>query len=214
MNSVPQPSATPLATQTWNTGAARRPASTSRCHRTCALTRSSGQKLLEPGETFEIPGGGSITFEGLKEYVTVSVNRDPGRIPALIAAILAVLGVATSFMVRRRRVWVRASAAEGGRTVVEVGGLTLGNPTAEFDEIVAALRGPGDEPESGGSEGEGPEAERPEAEGSEDGPENGGPQDDGSESNGSGNGGPADDGSGEHGPDADRESGPATESKE
>ena len=173
-----------------------------------------GQKLLEPGETFEIPGGGSITFEGLKEYVTVSVNRDPGRIPALIAAILAVLGVATSFMVRRRRVWVRASAAEGGRTVVEVGGLTLGNPTAEFDEIVAALRGPGDEPESGGSEGEGPEAERPEAEGSEDGPENGGPQDDGSESNGSGNGGPADDGPGEHGPDADRESGPATESKE
>lgn len=173
-----------------------------------------GQKLLEPGETFEIPGGGSITFEGLKEYVTVSVNRDPGRIPALIAAILAVLGVATSFMVRRRRVWVRASAAEGGRTVVEVGGLTLGNPTAEFDEIVAALRGPGDEPESGGSEGEGPEAERPEAEGSGDGPENGGPQDDGSESNGSGNGGPADDGSGEHGPDADRESGPATESKE
>ncbi|RKS70819.1 cytochrome c biogenesis protein [Actinomadura pelletieri DSM 43383] len=107
-----------------------------------------GQKLLEPGETFKLPGGaGSITFEGLKEYATLSVNHDPGRVPALIAAILAVLGVVASFMVRRRRVWVRASAEEGGRTVVEVGGLTLGNPTAEFDDIVTALRGPEQEPE-------------------------------------------------------------------
>ncbi|SPT59945.1 cytochrome c biogenesis protein ResB [Actinomadura madurae] len=109
-----------------------------------------GQKLLEPGETFTLPdGSGSITFDGLREWTSLSVNHDPGRIPALIAAVLAVLGVATSFMVRRRRVWVRASAGEGGRTVVEVGGLTLGNPTPEFDEIVAALRGPDDGTGSG-----------------------------------------------------------------
>jgi cytochrome c biogenesis protein len=56
------------------------------------------------------------------------------------------VGVVASFMVRRRRVWVRASAGEGGRTVVEVGGLTLGNPTSEFDDIVAALRGEQDKP--------------------------------------------------------------------
>ncbi|WP_433474830.1 cytochrome c biogenesis protein ResB [Spirillospora sp. CA-142024] len=116
-----------------------------------------GQKLLEPGETFRLPGGaGSVRFDGLKEYMTMSVNHDPGRIPALIAAVLAVLGVATSFMVRRRRVWVRASAAEGGRTVVEVGGLTLGNPTSEFDDIVAALRGPEDGPGSEPGETEPP----------------------------------------------------------
>ncbi|MCP9952850.1 cytochrome c biogenesis protein ResB [Actinomadura madurae] len=109
-----------------------------------------GQKLLEPGETFKLPdGSGSITFDGLREWTSLSVNHDPGRIPALIAAVLAVLGVATSFMVRRRRVWVRASAGEGGRTVVEVGGLTLGNPTPEFDEIVTALRGPDDGTGSG-----------------------------------------------------------------
>ncbi|MBT2210250.1 MULTISPECIES: cytochrome c biogenesis protein ResB [Actinomadura] len=105
-----------------------------------------GQKLLEPGESFKLPGNaGTITFDGLREYTTMSVNRDPGRLPALVAAVLAVLGVATSFMVRRRRVWVRASAGKGGRTVVEVGGLTLGNPTSEFDDIVTALRGPGHE---------------------------------------------------------------------
>ncbi|GAA4223698.1 cytochrome c biogenesis protein ResB [Actinomadura meridiana] len=122
----------------------------------------NGQKLLEPGETFTLPGGtGSITFDGLKEYATLSVNHDPGRFPALVAAILAVAGVAASFMVRRRRVWVRASAAEGGRTVVEVGGLTLGNPTSEFDDIVTALRGP--EPEPREEPGEGESAADPES---------------------------------------------------
>ncbi|WP_018654714.1 cytochrome c biogenesis protein ResB [Actinomadura flavalba] len=101
-----------------------------------------GRKLLEPGETLKLPGGaGSITFDGLAEYTTLSVNHDPGRVPALIAAILAVAGIVASFMVRRRRVWVRARAGKGGRTVVEVGGLTLGHPTPEFDDIVAALRG-------------------------------------------------------------------------
>ncbi|MFI0452237.1 cytochrome c biogenesis protein ResB [Actinomadura sp. 6N118] len=101
-----------------------------------------GQKIMKPGETFTLPdGAGTVKFEGLKEWASLSVNRDPGRMPALIAAILAIAGVVASFMVRRRRVWVRASAGEGGRTVVEVGGLTLGNPTSEFDDIVAALRG-------------------------------------------------------------------------
>ncbi|WP_285697694.1 cytochrome c biogenesis protein ResB [Actinomadura sp. NBRC 104412] len=101
-----------------------------------------GQKLLEPGETFTLPGGaGSITFDGMREWASLSVNHDPGRMPALVAAVLAIVAIVASFMVRRRRVWVRARAGEGGRTVVEAGGLTLGNPTPEFDEIVAALRG-------------------------------------------------------------------------
>jgi cytochrome c biogenesis protein len=101
-----------------------------------------GQKLLEPGETLKLPGNaGSITFDGMREWTSLSVNRDPGRVPALVAAVLAIAAIIASFMVRRRRVWVRARTGEGGRTVVEVGGLTLGNPTPEFDEIVAALRG-------------------------------------------------------------------------
>lgn len=101
-----------------------------------------GAKLLRQGETFKLPGdAGSVTFDGTKEWISLSINHDPGRLPALIAAVIAILGIVASFMVRRRRVWVRASAAEGGRTVVQIGGLTLGNQTAEFEEFVAALRG-------------------------------------------------------------------------
>ncbi|TDC55702.1 cytochrome c biogenesis protein ResB [Actinomadura sp. KC345] len=158
-----------------------------------------GQKLLEPGETFELPGGaGSVTFDGLKQYVTLSVNRDPGRVPALVAAILAVLGVAASFMVRRRRVWVRASAGEGGRTVVEVGGLTLGTPTPEFDEIVTALRGPRPEPDDEGPEGEGPDGKAP-----DEGPDGDGPDGDGAD--GDGADGEGSDGEGSDGEGADGE---------
>jgi len=109
-----------------------------------------GQKLLEPGQTFELPdGSGSITFEGVREWASLSVNRDPGRMPALVAAVLAVMGLVASLMVRRRRVWVRARPGGGGRTVVEVGGLTLGHPTSEFDDIVTALRGTEDAPKDG-----------------------------------------------------------------
>ncbi|TNY38899.1 cytochrome c biogenesis protein ResB [Thermomonospora catenispora] len=100
-----------------------------------------GSAVLKQGETFQIPGGaGSITFDGVQEYVSLAINHDPGRGPALAAAVLAVAGVIVSFTVRRRRVWVRAVPGEDGRTVVEIGGLTLGNPTAEFDDLVAALR--------------------------------------------------------------------------
>jgi cytochrome c biogenesis protein len=97
---------------------------------------------LKAGETLTLPGGaGSVTFTGHKEWISLAVNDDPGRLPALGAAVVAILGIATNFLVRRRRVWVRATTGAGGRTVVEIGGLTLGSPAAEFEEIVESLRG-------------------------------------------------------------------------
>ncbi|MFB9833417.1 cytochrome c biogenesis protein ResB [Actinoallomurus acaciae] len=98
-------------------------------------------KPLAVGKTETLPGGaGSITFNGYRQYITIQVNHDPGRVPALVAAITAIFAIITSFLVRRRRVWVRARAGEGGRTVVEVGGLTLGGVTPEFDAIAERLR--------------------------------------------------------------------------
>lgn len=101
-----------------------------------------GQKTMRIGETHTLPEGlGTVTFTGVKEYVSLTVNHDPGRMPALFAAVIAIFGITASFLIRRRRVWVRVGPAEGGRTVVEAGGLTLGNPTTEFDDFVADLRG-------------------------------------------------------------------------
>jgi cytochrome c biogenesis protein len=104
------------------------------------LVMANKTKPLAVGQTETLPGGaGSITFDGYRQFITLQVNHDPGRVPALAAAIVAILGIVTSFLVRRRRVWVRARASEGGRTVVEVGGLTLGGATPEFDAIAERL---------------------------------------------------------------------------
>ena len=47
----------------------------------------------------------------------------PGHDAGAGAAVLALAGLMVSLFVRRRRVWVRATAADDGRTLVEVGGL-------------------------------------------------------------------------------------------
>jgi cytochrome c biogenesis protein len=106
------------------------------------LVMGSAVRPLAVGQTQTLPGGaGSVTFTGYKQWISLQVNHDPGRAPALAAALIAIAGIVTSFLVRRRRVWVRATADEGGRTVVQVGGLTLGGATAEFDAIVERLEG-------------------------------------------------------------------------
>lgn len=99
---------------------------------------------LAPGGTMTLPDGlGSITFDGVRRWATLQVAHDPGKEPALGAAALALAGLMLSLFVRRRRVWVRVSTADGGRTLVEVAGLarTEGEGLAEeVGEIATELR--------------------------------------------------------------------------
>ncbi len=114
---------------------------------------------LRPGQTWELPGGGSLTFEGTTEWATFQVTQDPGKVVVLWASIALVAGLLLSLFVRRRRVWVRASAAPAGegpapaRTVVEIGGLARTDAEAfarDFAALTARLREtapPVDDPE-------------------------------------------------------------------
>ena len=99
--------------------------------------------LLAPGDTWKLPGGGSIQFVKVSEWATFQVTQDPGKPIALVAAIGIVLGLCLSLFVRRRRLWVRATGTEAGRTVVEVGGLARTDPeafAAEFAALTERLR--------------------------------------------------------------------------
>jgi cytochrome c biogenesis protein len=90
------------------------------------VTGAGGAPLaqsLAPGATMTLPDGSSITFEGLRRWASLQVARNPGTMPALLAAALALTGLTVSLFVRRRRVWVRAAAGPDGRTLVEVAGL-------------------------------------------------------------------------------------------
>jgi len=104
---------------------------------------------LRPGDTWDLPGGGSLTFEGTGEWATFQVTQDPGKWLALVASVGMVLGLLLSLFVRRRRLWARVTpgpaGADGtpGRTVVEVGGLARTDPEAfetEFAELAERLR--------------------------------------------------------------------------
>ncbi|EKX64424.1 cytochrome c biogenesis protein ResB [Streptomyces ipomoeae] len=79
---------------------------------------------LKPGETMKLPGGnGSVTFEGVKEWAGFQITQQPGSGWALGGAVTAILGLAASLFIQRRRVWVRAVAGPDGVTVVEMAGL-------------------------------------------------------------------------------------------
>ncbi|MEV1175221.1 cytochrome c biogenesis protein ResB [Nonomuraea sp. NPDC049784] len=97
-------------------------------------------KPLAVGQSIDLPkGAGKLEFTGVKQWVTLQTAYDPGRMPALIAAGTAVVAIALSLQIRRRRVFVRI-----GKGVVDVGGLTRTEGSAagfaeEFAEIVKVL---------------------------------------------------------------------------
>ncbi len=110
---------------------------------------------LAPGQSLTLPDGlGTVTFDGVARFANFSVAANAGRRPALAAVGLALAGLLAMLYVRRRRVWVRATASSsgpGGRSGVEVGGLTKGGPerlAADVDRLVDDLTttlGAGDE---------------------------------------------------------------------
>ncbi len=114
------------------------------------LTNADGsivRLVIAPGQSVDLPGGrGTVTFDRVERFAGLSVRYDPGRVWALGFAVAAMVGLAMSLFVPRRRVFVRARPARsgegGGRTVVEVAALARGEDTGlddELERLVGAL---------------------------------------------------------------------------
>ncbi|GAB3590306.1 cytochrome c biogenesis protein ResB [Angustibacter peucedani] len=108
--------------------------------------------VLRPGDTVKLPGGrGSVTFDRVERFAGLSIRHDPGKGWALGAAVAAMIGLALSLFVPRRRLFVRVRPAEDDerdaagsgdgppRTLVEVGAIARGEDTGLDDEIDRAL---------------------------------------------------------------------------
>jgi cytochrome c biogenesis protein len=87
---------------------------------------------LRPGEELRLDDGTVVRFDGVQRWVYLQVSHDPAQVWVLGFAIALVLGLGTSLVVKRRRLWVRAvpiTADPGaggdarGHTVVVLGGL-------------------------------------------------------------------------------------------
>jgi cytochrome c biogenesis protein len=100
---------------------------------------TAAPQLLLPGQSLKLPGGqGTITFTGYQPWVSLAIAHDPGQLPALACGIAALCGLLISFMVRRRRVFVRARAGGPG-SMVQIGGLTRTDASGGFEEEFASL---------------------------------------------------------------------------
>ncbi|AOP45107.1 cytochrome c biogenesis protein ResB [Streptomyces lydicus] len=98
-------------------------------------------QMMQPGQTMTLPGGdGSITFNGIKTWASFKISHQPGNGLALTGAAAALLGLAGSLFIQRRRVWVRAEPADdgSGATVVEIAGLGR-SESARLPEELGAL---------------------------------------------------------------------------
>ena len=108
---------------------------------------------LRPGEQLRLDDGTVIRFDGVQRWVYLQVSHDPAQVWVLGFAVLLVLGLGTSLVVKRRRFWVRAVPITGDpgpgpdgsrRTVVLLGGLARTDQAGygeEFRRFAADLLG-------------------------------------------------------------------------
>ncbi len=107
---------------------------------TSGMTKLTGTKTdlpsleMKPGETAALPNGmGSVTFDSVKKYVSLDVHHDPAQGWVLGFAIMAMLGLFTSLLIPRRRMWVSIQPVEKTKKLlVEYAALARGDdPTLE-----------------------------------------------------------------------------------
>ena len=98
---------------------------------------------LSVGDEITLDDGTVVAFTGVQRWVSLQVSHDPAQPWVLAFAVTMLLGLGVSLTVKRRRLWVRATPGDGGRTVVSVGGLARTDQAGygeEFSRVAAALR--------------------------------------------------------------------------
>lgn len=97
--------------------------------------RKAPQKSLEfkIGDTVELPNGlGTVTFDGVKRFVSLDIHRDPTQGWVLVFSLSALAGLLISLFIPRRRMWVSVTENADGSVTAECAGLARGDdPTLE-----------------------------------------------------------------------------------
>jgi cytochrome c biogenesis protein len=103
-----------------------------------------GTKTLRPGQSWTLPDGSTVEFLGTKPWITVTVRHDPGEQTMLFGAAAILVGLMVSLSGKRRRVWARVTPAEGGGSLITLGGLArteFPGFADEFEAVVGLMNG-------------------------------------------------------------------------
>lgn len=104
--------------------------------------RKAPQEALEfkVGETVELPNGlGSVTFDGVKRFVSLDIHRDPTQGWVLFFSMAALGGLLISLFIPRRRMWVSVTENKDGSVTAECAGLARGDDPS-LETAVQALK--------------------------------------------------------------------------
>lgn len=109
-----------------------------------------GLRALIPGDTWQVPGVGTVEFVDWQRWASFQIAHDPGKEAALISAIVAMIGLTMSLFIKRRRVWVRVATPPtdgpvSGATVISVAALARSEDAdlvSDVNDLVAELNGP------------------------------------------------------------------------
>jgi cytochrome c biogenesis protein len=87
-----------------------------------------GAANLSVGESVELPDGTTVSFTGVREFAALQYSHDPGQLWVLGSAVALLLGLLGMLLLRRERVFARATASpDGGGTVLTLASLTRGS---------------------------------------------------------------------------------------
>jgi cytochrome c biogenesis protein len=92
--------------------------------------KGNATKALELaiGQTKQLPDGlGSVTLAGVTRFAALDIHHDPSQLWVAGFVALAVLGLLTSLLVPRRRMWVRISEDEEDGLRADYAGLARGD---------------------------------------------------------------------------------------
>jgi cytochrome c biogenesis protein len=94
-----------------------------------------GLEGLGPGQSWTLPDGTTVEFVGVDRYVSLKISHDPGRLWALLAAALVMVGLMLSLFVPRRRIWLRRSG-----DTARIAGLARTERAAPSDDVAELAR--------------------------------------------------------------------------
>lgn len=104
------------------------------------------QANLMLGQSVKLPDGTTVKFDSVQRWVSLLITHDPTQSYVLVFAIALLVGLITSLVIKRRRIWVRVTPAGDdepeGRTVIEVGGLARTDQAGygeEFTKLSARI---------------------------------------------------------------------------